>query len=263
MSWPRRSRRPPSPRVTRTRVSNLSPQIAGQQEAAEVIAPALVSSDGADLPASQADAILSGFAQQGYLQVSPSKGYTAATLSQATLAVVVIPRQRAGVGRLGPGQPGAAGPRRAAQAAEPRSCPRWLASRVRVRQRHRRAHQRQHRDPGVQRGQRQHRGRPDHGRPGLQLPAGREEAGRIRRLRRQGPEPGAHPVPDAVVHPVAHVVDQAQERGVSRQPSQRRAYPAGRRAGRGGCPRRLRRAEPAAARRPEGLGTGPTIAASR
>jgi hypothetical protein len=72
-------------------LSNLSPQIAGQQEAAEVIAPALVSSDGADLPASQADAILSGFAQQGYLQVSPSKGYTAATLSEATLAVVVIP----------------------------------------------------------------------------------------------------------------------------------------------------------------------------
>lgn len=72
-------------------VSNLSPQIAGQQDAAEVIAPALVSSDGADLPASQADAILSGFAQQGYLQVSPAKGYTAATLSEATLAVVVIP----------------------------------------------------------------------------------------------------------------------------------------------------------------------------
>jgi Copper transport outer membrane protein, MctB len=72
-------------------VSSLSPQIAGQQQAAEVIAPALVSTDGADLPASQAEAILSGFAQQGYLQVSPSKGYTAAELSQATLAVVVIP----------------------------------------------------------------------------------------------------------------------------------------------------------------------------
>jgi hypothetical protein len=72
-------------------VSSLSPQIAGQQEAAEVIAPALVSSDGTDLPASQAEAILSGFAQQGYLQVSPSKGYAAATLSQATMAVVVIP----------------------------------------------------------------------------------------------------------------------------------------------------------------------------
>jgi len=72
-------------------LSNLSAQVAGQQDAAEVIAPALVSSDGADLPASQAEEILSGFAQQGYLQVSPSKGYTAAELSQATLAVVVIP----------------------------------------------------------------------------------------------------------------------------------------------------------------------------
>jgi hypothetical protein len=74
-----------------TTVPSLSAQIAGQQDAAEVIAPALVSSDGTDLPASQAEAILSGFAQQGYLQVSPSKGYTASALSQATLAVVVIP----------------------------------------------------------------------------------------------------------------------------------------------------------------------------
>jgi Copper transport outer membrane protein, MctB len=72
-------------------VSSLSAQIVGQQEAAHVIAPALVSSDGTDLPASQADAILSGFAQQGYLQVSPSKGYSASALSEATLAVVVIP----------------------------------------------------------------------------------------------------------------------------------------------------------------------------
>jgi Copper transport outer membrane protein, MctB len=72
-------------------VASLSTQIAGQQDAAQVIAPALVSTDGTDLPANQADAILSGFAQQGYLQVSPSKGYTAAALSEATLAVVVIP----------------------------------------------------------------------------------------------------------------------------------------------------------------------------
>ena len=70
---------------------NLSTETAGQQEAAEVIAPALVSSDGTDLPGSQADAILSGFAQQGYLQVNPAKGYTAVALSEATLAVVVIP----------------------------------------------------------------------------------------------------------------------------------------------------------------------------
>jgi hypothetical protein len=74
-----------------TVANNLSPLVAGQQEAAEVIAPALVSPDGTDLPASQAGAILSGFAQQGYLQVSPSKGYSASALSEATLAVVVIP----------------------------------------------------------------------------------------------------------------------------------------------------------------------------
>jgi Copper transport outer membrane protein, MctB len=74
-----------------TAVSSLSAQIAAQQEAAEVIAPALVSNDGTDLPASQAEAVLSGFAQQGYLQVTPSKGYTASELSEATLAVLVIP----------------------------------------------------------------------------------------------------------------------------------------------------------------------------
>jgi hypothetical protein len=74
-----------------TVANNLGSQVAGQQEAAEVIAAALVSNDGSDLPASQADTILPGFAQQGYLQVSPSKGYSAATLSEATLAVVVIP----------------------------------------------------------------------------------------------------------------------------------------------------------------------------
>lgn len=79
-----------------TAAPNLSPDVAGQQEAAEVIAPALVSADGTDLPANETSAILSGFAQQGYLQVnSTSSGSTASTgsaaLAQATLAVVVIP----------------------------------------------------------------------------------------------------------------------------------------------------------------------------
>jgi hypothetical protein len=82
---------PPTVSPEQTAVASLSAQIAGQQDAAGVIAPALVSSDGSDLPASQAGAILSGFAQQGYLQVNPSKGFTASTLSEATLAVVVIP----------------------------------------------------------------------------------------------------------------------------------------------------------------------------
>jgi hypothetical protein len=66
--------------------------IAGQQEAAQVIAAALVTPDtpdSTDLPASQANAILTGFKQQGYLQVSPAS--KSSTLAQATLAVVVIP----------------------------------------------------------------------------------------------------------------------------------------------------------------------------
>jgi hypothetical protein len=67
-------------------------RIAGQQEAAQVIAAALVtedSPDSTDMPASQVKAILSDFSQQGYLQVSPANG--ASTLAQATLAVIVIP----------------------------------------------------------------------------------------------------------------------------------------------------------------------------
>jgi copper transport outer membrane protein MctB len=64
-------------------------QISGQQEAAQVIAPALVSSGSTDLPASTVSTTLDGFAQQGYLQVSPASGSSA--LAQASLAVVVIP----------------------------------------------------------------------------------------------------------------------------------------------------------------------------
>jgi Copper transport outer membrane protein, MctB len=63
-------------------------QIAGQQEAAQVLAPALVTKNGADLPADQTKPIIDGFAGQGFLQMSYATG---ATLSQATLAVVVIP----------------------------------------------------------------------------------------------------------------------------------------------------------------------------
>jgi hypothetical protein len=67
-------------------------KIGGQQDAAQVIAAALVTNDspgGTDLPASQVGTILNGFAQQGYLQVSSASG--SSTLAQATLAVVVIP----------------------------------------------------------------------------------------------------------------------------------------------------------------------------
>jgi hypothetical protein len=66
-----------------------SAQIFGQQEAAQVLAPALVTKIGADLPAQQTKKIVDGFAAQGFLQMSYSTGATA--LSQATLAVVIIP----------------------------------------------------------------------------------------------------------------------------------------------------------------------------
>jgi hypothetical protein len=64
-------------------------QIAGQQEAAQVLAPALVTKNSTDLPASETGEILDGFAQQGFLQYSPSS--SAVAPPQATLAVVIIP----------------------------------------------------------------------------------------------------------------------------------------------------------------------------
>ena len=66
-----------------------NPKIAGQQEAAQVLAAALVTKDGADLPADQVKTILDGFTQQGFLQLSPAAGATPPP--QATLAVVIIP----------------------------------------------------------------------------------------------------------------------------------------------------------------------------
>jgi hypothetical protein len=71
-------------------------QIAGQQEAATVIAPALVTKNitgstgsTASLTPQQANEIVDGFAAQGFLQLNLPSG--SATLTQATLAVVVIP----------------------------------------------------------------------------------------------------------------------------------------------------------------------------
>ena len=63
----------------------------GQQSAANVIAAALVTKDGpgASAAAIQSSAILSGFAQQGYLHVSSNGGTLGA--QRATLAVVIIP----------------------------------------------------------------------------------------------------------------------------------------------------------------------------
>jgi Copper transport outer membrane protein, MctB len=69
--------------------STADAQIAGQQAAAQVLAPALVTKNGADLPADQTKPIIDGFQGQGFLQMNYESGVTA--LSQATLAVVIIP----------------------------------------------------------------------------------------------------------------------------------------------------------------------------
>jgi hypothetical protein len=66
-----------------------NPLIAGQQEAARVLAAALVTKEGSDLAADQVNNILTRFAQQGFLQLNPAGGSAAA--HQATLAVVIIP----------------------------------------------------------------------------------------------------------------------------------------------------------------------------
>jgi len=59
---------------------------AGQQDAAAVIAASIVSRDGAGLPSSTGQAVLSAFAQAGFLQVK-----NPATTSSATLAVLLTP----------------------------------------------------------------------------------------------------------------------------------------------------------------------------
>lgn len=66
-------------------VPDANPQIAGQQEAAQVIAAALVTKDGPGLDTARSRQILSGFAQHGFLDVSTP------VAAPATLAVVVIP----------------------------------------------------------------------------------------------------------------------------------------------------------------------------
>jgi hypothetical protein len=62
-----------------------NPQLYGQVEAGRVLAAAIVTSDGPALSPGQSHAVLAGFAQGGFLQVSKSP------LAPATLAVVIIP----------------------------------------------------------------------------------------------------------------------------------------------------------------------------
>lgn len=63
----------------------------GQQEAAEVIAAAVVTKDGLGLTSAQSQAVLSGFGQQGYLTISTPGNSSPSTLPPATMAVVVPP----------------------------------------------------------------------------------------------------------------------------------------------------------------------------
>ena len=78
------------PGVTlRNQTAQPDAQILGQLEAAQVLAPALVTKSAADLPANQTKAILDGFARQQFVQIHPAA--RSRVLSQATLAVVIIP----------------------------------------------------------------------------------------------------------------------------------------------------------------------------
>ena len=62
-----------------------NPQLYGQTEAGRVLAAAIVTNDGPALSTTQSHAILAGFAQGGFLQVSKP------VLTPATLAVVIMP----------------------------------------------------------------------------------------------------------------------------------------------------------------------------
>jgi hypothetical protein len=70
----------------------VDPKITGQEAAAQVIAAAVITGGGRLWSAADSQRILSGFGQQGYLQVSGAAGAGGSTLSgPATLAVVIIP----------------------------------------------------------------------------------------------------------------------------------------------------------------------------
>jgi len=68
-----------------------SDPVSGQTEAAQVIAAAIVSKNGAGLTGAQGHAILDGFGQNGYLQISNTGSGSATALAQATMAVVIAP----------------------------------------------------------------------------------------------------------------------------------------------------------------------------
>jgi hypothetical protein len=68
-----------------------SSTVSGQVAAAQVIAAALVAKVGPGLTAAQSQAILGGFGQSGYLQISDPANGNATTLEPATVAIVVAP----------------------------------------------------------------------------------------------------------------------------------------------------------------------------
>lgn len=63
----------------------------GQQQAAQVLAAAVLTRDGPAIGAAQSREVLGGFGDSGYLQISTPSGGSPASLPQATLAVVVPP----------------------------------------------------------------------------------------------------------------------------------------------------------------------------
>jgi Copper transport outer membrane protein, MctB len=65
--------------------------VSGQADAAQVIAAAIVTKNGSGLTGAQSQAVLGGFGQSGYLQISSASNGNATTLAQATMAVVVAP----------------------------------------------------------------------------------------------------------------------------------------------------------------------------
>jgi hypothetical protein len=65
--------------------------IAGQEQAARVIAAAIVTKDGPALGTAQVAQVLGGFGQSSYLQVSNLADPNATTLAPATMAIVVPP----------------------------------------------------------------------------------------------------------------------------------------------------------------------------
>jgi hypothetical protein len=65
--------------------------VTGQELAAQVIAAAITTSDGPGLSSAQGKAVLGGFSQNGYLQISGPGDASVQSLSPATLAIIVAP----------------------------------------------------------------------------------------------------------------------------------------------------------------------------